>query len=188
MTPRLDRRAFLAASLLAACADDHETCLTTEATCPGAPAPGWVLEDVQPRSPRYRQRYGLATFRGQVVLLSLLDSLCSYCGSQADKLNDMARDLQARRAGVQVVGVNFSSSAPNLPALLAVASYPVFQDETAVDAVGQMGGGSSDLFLYDRRGRLQRLLRTALEPDVFLYDPRGYASVRDAVLAVAGMR
>jgi hypothetical protein len=188
VTPRFDRRTFLAATLLAACADDRETCLSTEATCPGAAAPGWVLEDVQPRSPRFGQRYGLASFRGQVVLLALIDSLCSYCDSQADKLNTLALELNARRAGVQVVGLSFTAAAANLPALLDVASYPIFQDEDAVGAVDTMGGGSSDLFIYDRRGRLQRFLRTTLEPNVFLYSAAGYASVRDAVLAVAEMR
>lgn len=35
--------------------------------------PTWMLEDVQPQSPRAGQTYGLDTFGGQIVVVSLLE-------------------------------------------------------------------------------------------------------------------
>ena len=34
--------------------------------------PAWTLEDIQPESPRAGQTYGLETFSGQIVVVTLL--------------------------------------------------------------------------------------------------------------------
>ena len=34
--------------------------------------PAWALEDIQPASPRAGQTYGLETFSGQIVVVTLL--------------------------------------------------------------------------------------------------------------------
>jgi hypothetical protein len=45
-----------------------------EVDAPGtfAVRPTWMLEDVQPASPRAGQTYGLDTFGGQIVVVTLL--------------------------------------------------------------------------------------------------------------------
>ena len=35
--------------------------------------PGWMLEDVQPASPRVGQTYGLQTFADKIVVVTLLE-------------------------------------------------------------------------------------------------------------------
>jgi hypothetical protein len=35
--------------------------------------PTWMLEDIQPASPRVGQTYGLATFNGKIIVVSLLE-------------------------------------------------------------------------------------------------------------------
>ncbi|MBA3463814.1 MAG: hypothetical protein H0T46_27910 [Deltaproteobacteria bacterium] len=70
----------LAAVVLAGCAEP-----TTSAPSPDAPLatadaptgtsnlPSWSLEDVQPTSPRVGQTYGLDTFTGKIIVVSLLE-------------------------------------------------------------------------------------------------------------------
>lgn len=35
--------------------------------------PAWMLEDIQPQSPRAGQTYGLQTFAGKIVVVTLLE-------------------------------------------------------------------------------------------------------------------
>jgi hypothetical protein len=35
--------------------------------------PAWMLEDIQPASPRAGQTYGLDTFTNQIIVVSLLE-------------------------------------------------------------------------------------------------------------------
>lgn len=39
----------------------------------GVGLPAWMLEDVQPESPRVGQTYGLDTFAGKIVVVTLLE-------------------------------------------------------------------------------------------------------------------
>lgn len=70
MTHRLTWTLALAA--LGACGEAPKTACTTAAlTCS---APGWQLEDVQPKSSRMGQTYGLEAFRDRATLVALLSA------------------------------------------------------------------------------------------------------------------
>lgn len=45
----------------------------TDAPSNPATLPTWQLEDVQPQSPRVGQTYGLDTFSGKIVVVTLLE-------------------------------------------------------------------------------------------------------------------
>ncbi|MDQ3334011.1 MAG: hypothetical protein M4D80_02540 [Myxococcota bacterium] len=71
----------LALSLLASCAGSD----SSKNPLPDAPGmqggvdarkvtlPTWMLEDIQPQSPRVGQTYGLQTFSGKIVVVTLLE-------------------------------------------------------------------------------------------------------------------
>ena len=44
-----------------------------DAPAAGATLPTWMLTDVQPASPRTGQTYGLQTFAGKIIVVSLLE-------------------------------------------------------------------------------------------------------------------
>jgi hypothetical protein len=67
--------AAAAAAALVACTDDTRV---GSPECPGSPddpaaLPTWKLEDIQPESPRIGQTYGLDTFSGKVVVVTLVE-------------------------------------------------------------------------------------------------------------------
>lgn len=47
-------------------------CEQTRGTCLGEPSPDWQLEDVQPQSCGFGERYGLGAFRGKRTVMVLL--------------------------------------------------------------------------------------------------------------------
>jgi hypothetical protein len=78
-TPRLALALAAAAAALAACSTDPGPagaagCPPPPVTSDGAvPLPTWQLEDIQPASPRAGQTYGLDTFSGKVVVVTLVE-------------------------------------------------------------------------------------------------------------------
>jgi len=76
----LTLRIVLAAGLaaLAACGESRGPAAGADAPAlPDAPTnvrlPTWMLEDIQPQSPRAGQTYGLDTFGGKVVVVTLVE-------------------------------------------------------------------------------------------------------------------
>jgi hypothetical protein len=69
----------LSLSLVASCAgSDKSDALPDAPGMVGADArkptlPAWMLEDIQPQSPRVGQTYGLQTFAGKIVVVTLLE-------------------------------------------------------------------------------------------------------------------
>ena len=53
---------------------DGAACSDHPSTCPGAEAPEFSLEDVQPQSIDFGKSYGLEAFRGKPTLVALLAS------------------------------------------------------------------------------------------------------------------
>jgi len=69
--------ALIAAVALAACGTDDGVGAAGCPSSPGDPGgavtlPTWRLEDIQPGSPRFGQTYGLDTFSGKVVVVTLV--------------------------------------------------------------------------------------------------------------------
>jgi hypothetical protein len=65
---------IILALALVACTSSRGDDPPLEPDAPGtfAVRPAWMLEDVQPASPRAGQTYGLDTFGGQIVVITLL--------------------------------------------------------------------------------------------------------------------
>jgi hypothetical protein len=68
----------LSASLLAACGSDSKSAPATDAPTNNIDAqpmtiPSWQLEDIQPQSPRSGQTYGLDSFGGKIVVVTLAE-------------------------------------------------------------------------------------------------------------------
>lgn len=170
---------------MAGCADDAEVCRRGPASCADAPAPSWQLADMQPESARYEQVYGLEGFRGQVVVMLMIDSLCDYCGSAAEAMNRMQGELRAEGYNVVVVGLLRSVGASSLPLLLETASYPIFVDTNEVNAWQMQGGGNSDMFIYGPSGRLLDHIGVDDGRGMFVVLPQGYAKAKAAITALA---
>lgn len=81
ITPRLALAAALVAFVTAAagCGGGEDPRAVPDASAtPDAPGavvrlPTWQLEDIQPQSPRTGQTYGLDTFVGKIVVVTLLE-------------------------------------------------------------------------------------------------------------------
>jgi hypothetical protein len=63
------------AAALAGCTANERVELPECSSAPSDPAarPTWKLEDIQPESPRVGQTYGLDTFSGKVVVVTLVE-------------------------------------------------------------------------------------------------------------------
>ena len=84
-TPSHMLRSFLVGLLFVGCAEPTPSRSTPDAPAVGldaptsdAPAnaiklPGWMLEDIQPASPRVGQTYGLDVFTEKIIVVSLLE-------------------------------------------------------------------------------------------------------------------
>lgn len=167
-----------------ACADEPmEACGGPgQAACEAASWPDWELEDVQPDSARYGERYGLDAFAGEVLVVSFLSGWCPYCLDQAVKLEQLQAELEAEGVAAQIIAVN-GVSADNdddREALTSRCSFPVFQDTEDVDAWGQHNGGKDDFYIYDASGELHSYYPSGAATDLHAADQ--YQSFKDAIL------
>lgn len=65
--------------------------------------PSWMREDVQPKSARYQQTYGLEAFRGKAVVVVLLEGYCPYCQSNSTLAQQLDDELKAEGYDAQVL-------------------------------------------------------------------------------------
>jgi len=117
--------------------------LPEQATLPGpgpAPAPGanpsgpsnavafalpkWTREDVQPKSARFGQTYGLEEFRGKTIVVTLFEGFCTFCRSNSLLAEQLQNELTAE--GYDVVSVILSD--PNGSEFASRVSFPIFRD------------------------------------------------------------
>ena len=65
--------------------------------------PGWMRADVQPRSPRHGQTYGLDVLRGKAIVVVLLEGYCPYCQSNSKLAQELDDELKAEGYDAQIV-------------------------------------------------------------------------------------
>jgi hypothetical protein len=94
----------------------------------------------------------------------------------------MRIELEAAGRPVEVVAINQTSTAATAANLVALVSFPLFQDVAEVDAVGLMLAHKDDLFVYDRVGNLSAYLPMGGAINTVLSTPDGYDNVKNAVL------
>jgi hypothetical protein len=154
----LSRRSLLGAGCcmpLLACGSEAEP----KPTDPGAPAPGWKLQDFQPASDRYTETYGLDAFRGTPVLVALLSGSCNTCGGIAYLLNDLQQQWLAEGLVVTFCAIN-SVDDGNGQFLIDQCAFPLFQDDPATNAWSMHGGTKDDIFVYSSGGLLVEFFRS----------------------------
>jgi hypothetical protein len=65
--------------------------------------PTWMRQDVQPKSSRYQQTYGLEAFRGKAVVVVLLEGYCPFCQSNSTLAQELNDELESEGYDAQVV-------------------------------------------------------------------------------------
>lgn len=86
--------------------------------------PAWSLEDVQPKSARHQQRYGLESYAGKTIVVVLLEGHCPYCQSNSVVAQRLQDDLAAEKLDVQVVIL----ADLNATQFASKVSLPIFRD------------------------------------------------------------
>jgi cytochrome oxidase Cu insertion factor (SCO1/SenC/PrrC family) len=159
--------------VVAGCADEADAPAapsppgTDAAAAPGAPAdprapgaalPTWALPDIQPVSDRFEERYGLDAFTGRVQVVALHAAWCSYCRSQAQRMEQVALELGMEGIDVQMVSVNAADgdAVARAGELAEMCTFPVFQDQGQGEAWAAMVGRKDDLYIYRPDGTLLR--------------------------------
>jgi hypothetical protein len=139
---------------------------------------------VQPQSPGFGDTYGLEAFRGTPVLVTLLAAGCNTCRGIASTLESLLQELQAEGHAVTFCAIN--DAADFNPELLTdVCSFPVFQDEAAIDAWGLHGGGLDDIFIYRSDAALVAYYDLPADPEGSPASEAGRANLRSALLSGA---
>jgi thiol-disulfide isomerase/thioredoxin len=178
----LPRRVFITATSLSLVGCGSDEPLPNE---PGAPAPGWALEDFQPLSERFRETYGLEAFRGSVVLVALYAGWCNTCQGAAYQLNDLVKQWQDEGLNLKAIALNAANALYDQQALIDRWEHPLFQDTERVDAFGQHGGTKDDMFVYTPDGVLSAFLQWGGAVEVYPFTETGRQNIHDAIVAAA---
>lgn len=86
--------------------------------------PMWSREDVQPKSVRFGQSYGLDSYVGKTLVVVLLEGYCPYCQSNSVVAQQLQEQLDSESLDVQIVvlgDLNASQFASRV-------SLPIFRD------------------------------------------------------------
>lgn len=65
--------------------------------------PSWMRQDVQPKSERHGQTYGLDVLRGKAIVVVLLEGYCPYCQSNSKLAQELDDELKAEGYDAQIV-------------------------------------------------------------------------------------
>ena len=141
-----------------------------------------MLQDLQPQSCGYEQYYGLDAFHGSPTMVVLLWAGCGFCQTQTEMLQQMHFELQAANIEVDFVIVDLAATNPPIQELTDRCNFPIFQDESIVNAWGLMGGKKDDFYFYDSNGVLKNFIPHT--GDIVLSTESGYANVKNTVLDV----
>lgn len=125
-------------------------------SCEGAPTPVWSLNDFQPQSCGFEQRYGLNAFQGRVTLFATFNAGCGFCQAQAEGLEQMRLELEFAGHAVWFVALNSASNLGSAERLIERCGFPLMQDTEELNVWALQNGGVSDFYIYDVDGRLVR--------------------------------
>jgi hypothetical protein len=111
--------------------------------------PAWQREDVQPKSARFGQSYGLDAYSGKTVVVVLLEGYCPYCQSNSVVAQNLQEELAAEKLDVQIVILGD----PNAEQFASRVSLPIFKDRDK-SAWYEMRTGASkhDTFVFAPNG------------------------------------
>lgn len=124
---------------------------------PGAPStpgesfvlPSWMREDVQPKSGRFAQTYGLDHYAGKTIAVVLLEGYCPYCRSNSVVAQELQDKLDAEGLDVQIVILGDAAASE----LAAKVSLPTFKDSAgAAWEEMRKGAKKHDTFVFGPNG------------------------------------
>lgn len=139
------------------------------------PLPKVSLKDISPASPTFGQTIGLELFAGKQVVVLMGAGWCASCNAQADFMEKIRKDLEAKGRDdfvMIVINDHTAASASNQKAMVtcdysvcspqgAPLGYPVLQATTAygwksfVDPTNNKPGAKNDCFVYAKDGSFQ---------------------------------
>jgi len=111
--------------------------------------PAWQREDVQPKSARFGQSYGLDQYSGKTVVVVLLEGYCPYCQSNSVVAQNLQNELDAEQLDAQIVILGD----PNAEQFASRVALPIFRDKDK-SAWNEMRSGASkhDTFVFSPSG------------------------------------
>ena len=119
--------------------------------------PTWQLKDIQPKSERFGDVYGLDHFKGEVLVALLIEGFWTICAGQVDSADSLVEELET--AGLKANIVLLSDSRADYFVDETSTSLPIFQDDgQGKPAWDQMeeDARKHDTFVYSKEG--ERLL------------------------------
>ena len=152
-----------------------------EATLEQYKLPDWQREDVQPKSGRAGQRYGLEAYAGRTIVVVLLEGYCPYCQSNSVVAQQLQDELAAEQLDAQIVVLGDG----NASQFASRVSLPIFRDHdgAAWDAM-RSNAKKHDTFVFGPDGK-----RTYFWLGSYTGDPaRWRVEIGAAVRAVAKKR
>jgi hypothetical protein len=152
----------------------------------GAGEPGFQLEDFQPKSERFGQTYGLAEFRGSVLLLPLYAGWCDTCIGCANILSHVYKTWQAEGLNVRVCAVNPINAKPHQKYLVEVCDFPLLQDTEEARAWDALLGTKDDNYVYDADGVLRTFIDFKANLSEMIVSEAGKALFRKAIVDAGG--
>jgi peroxiredoxin len=153
---------------------------------PGAEAPSFLLEDFQPKSARFEQKYGAEEFRGSVLLLPLFAAWCPNCVACAYLLNDLSAEWQAEGLNVRLMSINSIDGKSSRQKLIDACDFPLLQDTNEAKVWERLSGTKDDHYLYTPAGVLDVFFDYEGGERVDAFSEPGKARLRDAIIAAGG--
>jgi thiol-disulfide isomerase/thioredoxin len=129
------------------------------------PLPQFELTDINPKSPKAGQTYGLDAFKGKYVAVLMGAGWCASCISQVEYMEKIKKDLEGKgRNDFVMVAINdVSATSPsdqkNICGKQGQATFPIFQGtgtygwKSFTDPTNGLAAVKNDCFIYAPDGR-----------------------------------
>jgi hypothetical protein len=119
-----------------------------------------------------------------VTVVALLAGWCSYCQSQASKMEQMRVELNTEGYDVQFMAINgkTADNSEDRQKLVDRCSFPLFQDHSDWNAWTLHKGGKDDIYVYRADGTLAIELDAGGDIETNLSTEEGYGNLRQAIL------
>jgi hypothetical protein len=164
-------------SCLVGCSGDPEPNET------GAKALRFELEDFQPQSPRFGERYGTEEFQGSVLLMPLFAGWCADCVGCARLLEERYAEWLEEGLNVRVMSINSIDAEESQKPLIEACSFPLLQDTPAQKIWERLLGGRDDHYIYTPELVLDRYYDYSAGERVDPLTIDGKAALREALVA-----
>jgi len=150
---------------------------------PGAPAPSFALEDFQPQSARFGERYGTEEFEGSVLLMPLFAAWCPDCVGCAVLLDGLYQDWLADGLNVRIMSINSIDGRSSQKKLVEACSFPLLQDRSDANVWDKLLGSKDDHYIYTADGTLDRYYDYDAGQRVDPLSAAGKAALREALVS-----